>query len=220
MARRGKKNVEKVLVSLFYKVDDDGRLSTAKHASPSILLAILPAGAGKTFLVMMQAKMYHSHLMTMMVLPLSGLHQDLERRARQHEVSIARWMPGEKFNSDVMMIFVSVEHAGFEEFLMYVTNNLGRLLILTTTPTGTLWNSVIVANWRILYSMKLTSLSRTSLIGTPSLPSSDFSVLACPSSIYLHPFHQRCWRNSRSYPVSKVLTSFECRLHVLSLFII
>jgi hypothetical protein len=129
----------------FFRYPEQAKLVEKMQARQNHILAVLPAGAGKMFLVMMQAKMYHSHLMTMMVLPLLGLHQDLERRAREHEVSIARWMLGEKFNPDIMMIFVSVEHAGFEEFLMYVMNIPGRLLILTTTPTGTLWNSIIVA---------------------------------------------------------------------------
>jgi superfamily II DNA helicase RecQ len=85
------------------------------------VLAILQAGQGKTFLTMMQAKMYYSRVTTLVILPLSGLHNDYVRRAKAHNVTISRWLPNSKFNPDASIIYVSVEHAGLVEFQKYVS---------------------------------------------------------------------------------------------------
>ncbi|THH06224.1 hypothetical protein EW146_g9677, partial [Bondarzewia mesenterica] len=46
------------------------------------ILAILPCGTGKTFMMLFQAKMYDSDKVMVIILPLSGLHSDFCRRAR------------------------------------------------------------------------------------------------------------------------------------------
>jgi hypothetical protein len=101
---------------------EQGELLEKMLARQNHILAILPAGAGKTLMVFLQCKMYNADLTAVMVLPLSGLHADLEYRAKKHGVSISRWLPGGKFNPNVMLVYVSIEHASFGEFLTQVSS--------------------------------------------------------------------------------------------------
>ena len=80
------------------------------------VLAILSTGSGKTLVILMQASL-QKHLVTIVVLPLSSLHDDLKRRALQLRVSYSRWQPNGKFNPDVNLISVSIEHLGFHDFI-------------------------------------------------------------------------------------------------------
>ena len=83
------------------------------------VLAILGTGTGKTFLILMQSSL-QPELITIVVLPLSTLHDDLKRRARDLKVSYGRWLPNGKFNENVQVISVSIEHLGFPDFIKYV----------------------------------------------------------------------------------------------------
>ncbi|KAJ7021259.1 hypothetical protein C8F04DRAFT_1314834 [Mycena alexandri] len=57
------------------------------------------------------AKMYDEHLITLVILPLSGLHRDLHRRAVAHGIAVSQWKPRGEFNPSVSLVYVSVEHA-------------------------------------------------------------------------------------------------------------
>ena len=81
------------------------------------LLAILPCGIGKTFMVLFQAKIYDYDKVTILLLPLSGLHADFRRRADQCSVSYSEWLPDGHFNPNVSVIYVSIEHASFDTFV-------------------------------------------------------------------------------------------------------
>ncbi|KAF8953005.1 hypothetical protein BDZ97DRAFT_1930113 [Flammula alnicola] len=96
------------------------------------ILGILGTGTGKTTVVMMHAKMYGKGRVTVIILPLSGLHADLERRAHAFSVSLSRWVPSGKFNPDVNIVYVSIEHLGFDGFQSYLKNLelTGRLHII------------------------------------------------------------------------------------------
>ncbi|KAF8810835.1 P-loop containing nucleoside triphosphate hydrolase protein, partial [Phlegmacium glaucopus] len=83
------------------------------------VLAVLGTGTGKTFIVLMQAAL-QQHLVTIVVLPLSSLHDDLKRRATELQVSYSRWSPKGKFNMNVNVISVSIEHLGFPEFVKFI----------------------------------------------------------------------------------------------------
>ena len=83
------------------------------------VLANLGTGSGKTLTVLMQAKL-HKNLVTILVLPLSSLHHDLKRRAESLGVLYSRWAPNGKFNGDVQVVSVSIEHLGFQSFVEYV----------------------------------------------------------------------------------------------------
>lgn len=80
------------------------------------ILGILGTGTGKTTIIMLHAKLYGKGRITIVVLPLSGLRYDLERRARGFCVSISQWNPSGTFNEDASIIYVSIEHLGFEKF--------------------------------------------------------------------------------------------------------
>lgn len=92
------------------------------------ILAILGTGLGKTFIVLLQA-MIQKELITIVVLPLSTLHDDLKRRAAKLRVPYSRWVPRGKFNVNVQVISVSIEHLGFKDFLQYVDLILNVLII-------------------------------------------------------------------------------------------
>ena len=80
------------------------------------VLAILGTGTGKTLTILFQAFL-QKELVTIVVLPLSSLHDDLKRRSLQLNVSYSRWAPNGKFNMDVNVISVSIEHLGFPAFV-------------------------------------------------------------------------------------------------------
>ena len=81
------------------------------------ILGILGTGKGKTLTVMLHSKMYGRGRVTIVVLPLSSLHADLEERARRHGVTISRWLPNQNNNTNVHILYVSIEHLGFDSFV-------------------------------------------------------------------------------------------------------
>lgn len=85
------------------------------------ILGILGTGFGKTTLIMMLAKMYAHGKITVVVLPLSALHADLEARARQYGLVASRWSPDpSKFNPNAAIITCAVEYLEFPAFHEYV----------------------------------------------------------------------------------------------------
>ncbi|KAJ7795571.1 P-loop containing nucleoside triphosphate hydrolase protein, partial [Mycena leptocephala] len=90
---------------------------------------------GKSTVVMMIAKMFESHLVTIVILPLSGLHRDFHRRAHDHGLAFSQWHPTKgSFNSSVSLVYVSVEHAVLHAFFKYAmlladTKRLSRVVI-------------------------------------------------------------------------------------------
>ena len=80
------------------------------------LLAVLGTGSGKTMMILLQATI-QKELVTIVVLPLSSLHDDLKRRAIKMCVPYSRWKPNGKFNENASVISVSIEHLGFDEFI-------------------------------------------------------------------------------------------------------
>ncbi|CAK5264080.1 unnamed protein product [Mycena citricolor] len=57
------------------------------------VLGVLACNTGKTTAVLMQAKVMDYMLVTLVVLPVSGLHLDLHTRARQEGLRAAQWLP-------------------------------------------------------------------------------------------------------------------------------
>ena len=84
------------------------------------VLAVLSTGTGKTLTILMQAALQND-IVTIVVLPLSALHEDFKRRAAELKVSYSQWVPNGKFNMDASLISVSIEHLGFQEFIRYVS---------------------------------------------------------------------------------------------------
>ncbi|KAF8868612.1 hypothetical protein CPB84DRAFT_1857350 [Gymnopilus junonius] len=96
------------------------------------VLGILGTGTGKTTAVMLYAKMYSRGKTTLVVLPLSGLHADLDRRARSFGISISRWRRDGKYNSEAAIIYVSIEDVANDEFKPWFRDmeHGGRLAII------------------------------------------------------------------------------------------
>lgn len=88
------------------------------QARQSHILAILPTGAGKTFITLFQAHTYDRTKVTIIISPLSSLLSDFSRRASDLHVSHSQWLPDGRFNPDVTVLFVSVEHASFISFTL------------------------------------------------------------------------------------------------------
>jgi len=110
------------------------------------VLAILGTGTGKTLIILMQASL-QKDLVTIVVLPLSALHDDFKRRAAELQVSYSQWSPKGKFNINVSVISVSIEHLGFPEFIRCVNCSSYFLCILTPSSRSDFFQSlnIIVA---------------------------------------------------------------------------
>ena len=80
------------------------------------ILAVLGTGTGKTLTIFLQAHLQKG-LTTVVILPLSSLHDDLHRRAAELQVSFSRWLPEGQFDMNARVISVSIEHLGFPEFV-------------------------------------------------------------------------------------------------------
>jgi hypothetical protein len=57
------------------------------------VLAVIPCDFGKSTIIMMLAKMYDPHLITVAILPLSGLQRDFHQRAVEHGIRITEYDP-------------------------------------------------------------------------------------------------------------------------------
>ena len=95
------------------------------------VLGVLGTGTGKTLTILLQASIHPKDIVTIVVLPLSSLHEDFKRRAAYHGVTYSRWMPKGKFNPNVQVISVSIEHLGFEDFIQYVSFSLNYCVNLS-----------------------------------------------------------------------------------------
>ncbi|CAK5285028.1 unnamed protein product [Mycena citricolor] len=98
------------------------------------ILAVLACNSGKTATILMQANIFDSASTTIFVLPVSGLHQDLHRRATQSRLNVARWKPDHAaFNADFNVLYVSVEDIR-DEFIRFakglaLTQRLANLVV-------------------------------------------------------------------------------------------
>ncbi|KAJ6497931.1 hypothetical protein DFH09DRAFT_1103329 [Mycena vulgaris] len=70
-----------------------GELVEKMQARGRHVLAILACDSGKTTMIMFQAKKFDAHLVTLVILPLSGLHRDFHKRATEHDLKIAVFDP-------------------------------------------------------------------------------------------------------------------------------
>lgn len=84
------------------------------------VLGILGTGKGKTMVVLLYAHMRCHIGVTVVVLPLSTLHDDFARRAHEMGVRAAQWTPAGKHNADVGLLYVSIEHVTLASFQRYV----------------------------------------------------------------------------------------------------
>ncbi|THH13339.1 hypothetical protein EW146_g6867 [Bondarzewia mesenterica] len=88
-----------------FRCPEQAELIEKMQARQNHILAILPCGIGKTFMVLFQAKVYDYDKVTVVLLPISGLHADFQRRSNELRVAYAEWTADKPYNPDVSIVF-------------------------------------------------------------------------------------------------------------------
>lgn len=91
------------------------------------LLLVGPTAMGKTLAYMLPAA-NRQHGTTCVLLPLSALHTDFDRRCKGLDIPSSRWTP-ENDTPSTRIVYVSPEHAQTKHFIDYLTelHHLGQL---------------------------------------------------------------------------------------------
>jgi hypothetical protein len=91
------------------------------------LLLVGPTAMGKTLVYMLPAA-NRDHGTTCVLLPLSALHTDFDRRCRDLAIESSRWTPGNN-KPRTRIVYVSPEHAQTKRFVDYLveSHSLGLL---------------------------------------------------------------------------------------------
>lgn len=82
------------------------------------LLLVGPTAMGKTLAYMLPAA-NHDHGITCVLLPLSALHTDFNRRCKDLKIETSRWTP-ENHKPRTKIVYVSPEHAQTRQFNDYL----------------------------------------------------------------------------------------------------
>jgi superfamily II DNA helicase RecQ len=93
------------------------------------LLLIGPTAMGKSLVYMLPAAQ-RDHGITCVLLPLSALHLDFDRRCSDLKIESSRWLPGINEEPKTRIVYVSPEHAQTRAFVNYLvsTYRLGLLV--------------------------------------------------------------------------------------------
>ena len=93
------------------------------------LLLVGPTAMGKSLIYMLPAAQ-RDHGITCVLLPLSALHLDFDRRCRDLKIESSRWIPGTNEQPRTRIVYVSPEHAQTSTFANYLisTFRLGLLV--------------------------------------------------------------------------------------------
>ena len=83
------------------------------------LLLVGPTAMGKSLVYMLPAAQ-RDHGITVVLLPLSALHPDFERRCRDLGIANSRWLPGVNDQPRTRIVYVSPEHAQMSHFISYL----------------------------------------------------------------------------------------------------
>jgi superfamily II DNA helicase RecQ len=95
------------------------------------LLLVGPTAMGKSLVYMLPAAQ-RNHGITCVLLPLSALHLDFDRRCRDLNIESSRWLPGTNERPRTRIVYISPEHAQTSTFINYLvsTFHLGLLVQL------------------------------------------------------------------------------------------
>ena len=83
------------------------------------LLLVGPTAMGKSLVYMLPAAQ-RDHGITVVLLPLSALHPEFERRCRDLKIDNSRWLPGINDRPTSRIVYVSPEHAQTSRFTDYL----------------------------------------------------------------------------------------------------
>ena len=114
--------------SATFKTPEQAEALEVSMACDRHLLLVGPTSMGKSLVYMLPAACRNSGT-TCVILPLSALHYDFNRRCRDLKVECSRWMPGTQ-ELRTRIVFVSPEHAQTMEFLNYLTGMSQRRLLV------------------------------------------------------------------------------------------
>ena len=93
------------------------------------LMLVGPTAMGKTLVYMLPASLRDAGI-TCVLLPLSALHLDFDRRCRDLNIESSRWLPVKNEQPRTKIVYVSPEHAQTSTFINYLisTSRLGLLV--------------------------------------------------------------------------------------------
>lgn len=92
------------------------------------VLLVGATGVGKTLVYQLPAAL-RDHGITCVLLPLSALHLDFDRRCKDLKIPSSRWLPGVNERPETRIVYVSPEHAQTAKFGGYLIE-MARLEIL------------------------------------------------------------------------------------------
>lgn len=87
------------------------------------LFLVGPTAMGKTIAYMLPATI-RDHGITCVLLPLSALHADFDRRCKGLKIDSSRWTP-ENSKPRTKIVYVSPEHAQMKQFIDYLVESHG-----------------------------------------------------------------------------------------------
>ena len=112
-----------------FKTPEQAEALEVVMAGDRHLLLDGPTAMGKSLVYMLPAAQ-RTHGITCVLLPLSALHLDFDRRCRDLGIESSRWLPGTNEQPRTRIVYVSPEHAQTATFTNYLisTSRLGLLV--------------------------------------------------------------------------------------------
>lgn len=113
--------------SATFKTPEQAEALEMSMARDRHILLVGPTSMGKSLVYMLPATLRNSGT-TCVILPLSALHYDFDRRCKDLKIECSRWTPATK-EPKTRIVFVSPEHAQTMDFLNYLTGMSKRDLL-------------------------------------------------------------------------------------------
>ena len=105
--------------SATFKTREQAEALEVSLAGDCHLMLIGPTAMGKSLVYMLLAAQ-RNHKTTCVLLPLSALHLDFERRCRELKIESSQWLPRVNENPRTRIVYVSPEHAMTSTFIAYL----------------------------------------------------------------------------------------------------
>ncbi|KAJ7076529.1 hypothetical protein C8R44DRAFT_863362 [Mycena epipterygia] len=118
-----------------FRCAEQGELLEKIQTKKNHILAVLACDFGKTTMIMLNVQQFDPHLVTLVILPITGLVREFHRRAVQHDIKIGVFNPANiQYNPTEQIVYVSIEFAGGDSFIDYAValqnrNRLARIFI-------------------------------------------------------------------------------------------
>jgi superfamily II helicase len=115
--------------SAMFKTPEQAEALEVVMAGDRHLLLVGPTAMGKSLVYMLPAAQ-RDYGTTCVLLPLSALHLDFDRRCQGLKIESSRWLPGINEQPRTRIVYVSPEHAQTSAFVNYLIgmSRLGQLV--------------------------------------------------------------------------------------------